>query len=126
MDNRKLKNNSYKLLQMPSGKQADFLKWENISYMRFSNDGRWLKTTNKDDSRNMWELSTGKQPLFLNGEDIVTIEFSPNGKWAVTRHKNDIARLWDLSSSKEADFFYGKRYFYYLFLSKRQVDGNAK
>jgi WD40 repeat protein len=77
---------------------------ENVSYVAFSPDGRWLATapaTDFDTDVRLWEVADPESPpILLQGHEemILDMAFSPDGRWLATASADDTAHLWDMAN----------------------------
>jgi hypothetical protein len=84
------------LWELSSGKQPDFLKDEDdIKYISFSPDGKWIVANITDYKPKVWELANGKQPNFLSHEEnIDIIIFSTDGRHMATKNEDSTVKIW--------------------------------
>jgi dipeptidyl aminopeptidase/acylaminoacyl peptidase len=78
-------------------------RWETVSDIVFSPDGKRVVTASQDGTAIIWDAQTGQpvtEPLSHAGS-VVSAEFSPDGTRIVTASMDDTARVWDAQTGRK-------------------------
>ncbi|QNP47237.1 toll/interleukin-1 receptor domain-containing protein [Diaphorobacter aerolatus] len=73
---------------------------EQPSFGRFSTDGQWMATSNKDGRLSVWNLASAKKALDVQSIASPMLRFSPDGKTMVVSEDARRMRLWNLESGQ--------------------------
>lgn len=86
-------------------------RWDSVTSVAFSSDGRMLAAGLSNSTARIWDLAGGREPKVLGDhtDGVSAVAFSPNGRLLATASGgwDSTARIWDISSGQELEVIEG-------------------
>ena len=80
-------------------------RWDSVTSVAFSWDGRMLAAGLSNSTARIWELAGGREPKVIgdHSDGVTAVAFSPDGRLLATASGgwDSTARIWDISSGQE-------------------------
>ncbi|XP_010546278.1 PREDICTED: WD repeat-containing protein 26-like [Tarenaya hassleriana] len=76
---------------------------DEVWFLQFSHDGKYLASSSKDQSAIIWEVNSDgqvslKHKLVGHQKPVITVQWSPDGRQVLTCGSEEVVRRWDVDS----------------------------